>query len=78
MATPIGNLADITLRALDVLRRADVIACEDTRTTRKLLTRYDIATPTVAYHDQFSVFSYELKFNLPKDWRDFWWIPARF
>ncbi|WP_417317270.1 16S rRNA (cytidine(1402)-2'-O)-methyltransferase [Emcibacter sp.] len=50
-ATPIGNLGDITLRALEVLRQADVIACEDTRVTGKLLSRYDIKRPTVAYHD---------------------------
>ncbi|MGH6927285.1 MAG: 16S rRNA (cytidine(1402)-2'-O)-methyltransferase, partial [Dongiaceae bacterium] len=51
MATPIGNAGDITLRALDVLRRADAIACEDTRVTGKLMARYGIATPLVAYHE---------------------------
>ncbi len=50
VATPIGNLGDITLRALDVLRRADRIACEDTRQTQKLLNHFDIATPTVSCH----------------------------
>lgn len=50
-ATPIGNLGDISARALDVLRRADLIACEDTRVTRKLLQAYDIDTPTTAYHE---------------------------
>ena len=50
VATPIGNLGDITLRALDVLRRVDRIACEDTRQTQKLLNHYGIATPTVSYH----------------------------
>jgi 16S rRNA (cytidine1402-2'-O)-methyltransferase len=50
VATPIGNLADITLRALDVLQRADRIACEDTRQTQKLLNHFQIATPTVSYH----------------------------
>lgn len=50
VATPIGNLADITLRALDVLRRADRIACEDTRQTQKLLNHYGISTPTVSCH----------------------------
>ncbi len=50
VATPIGNLEDITLRALRVLREADLIAAEDTRVTRKLLSRYDIHTPLVAYH----------------------------
>ncbi|HEX7969011.1 MAG TPA: 16S rRNA (cytidine(1402)-2'-O)-methyltransferase, partial [Stellaceae bacterium] len=51
MATPIGNIEDITLRALAVLRGADVIACEDTRVTAKLLARHGIATPMLAYHD---------------------------
>ncbi len=51
VATPIGNAADITLRALDALRQADAIACEDTRVTRKLLTIHRIATPTLAYHE---------------------------
>ena len=51
MSTPIGNLGDITLRALDVLAGANIIICEDTRVTRKLLTRYAIATPTLPYND---------------------------
>ncbi len=50
VATPIGNLEDITLRALRVLREADRIACEDTRQTQKLLHHYGIRTPTVSYH----------------------------
>ncbi len=50
VATPIGNLEDITLRALRVLREAGCIAAEDTRTTRKLLTHFDIHTPLMAYH----------------------------
>lgn len=48
--TPIGNLADITLRSLDVLKNVDVIYCEDTRNTSKLLNYYDIKTPLVSYH----------------------------
>ena len=51
VATPIGHLGDITLRALDILAGADLIACEDTRVTRKLLDRYAIATPLTPYHD---------------------------
>jgi 16S rRNA (cytidine1402-2'-O)-methyltransferase len=51
VATPIGNMLDITLRALATLRAADVIACEDTRVTQKLLARHGIARPLLAYHD---------------------------
>jgi 16S rRNA (cytidine1402-2'-O)-methyltransferase len=51
VATPIGNLGDITLRALGTLAGADLIACEDTRVTRKLLARYAITTPLTPYHD---------------------------
>jgi len=51
VATPIGNARDITLRALDVLRDVDVIACEDTRVTSKLMTLHDIDTPLISYHD---------------------------
>jgi 16S rRNA (cytidine1402-2'-O)-methyltransferase len=51
VATPIGNLGDITLRALDTLRRADVIACEDSRVTGKLLAAHGIATPLTPYHE---------------------------
>ena len=52
VATPIGNLGDITLRALDVLRGVDLIAAEDTRVTAKLLARYDVRAATTPYHDQ--------------------------
>jgi len=51
VATPIGNLADISPRALDTLRNADIIACEDTRQTLKLLSHYGIQKPLTSYHD---------------------------
>ena len=51
VATPIGNLGDITLRALDVLRCVDRIVCEDTRQTQKLLNHFGISTPTISCHE---------------------------
>jgi 16S rRNA (cytidine1402-2'-O)-methyltransferase len=51
VATPIGNLGDITLRALEVLASVDIIACEDTRVTRKLMDRYGIETRLTPYHE---------------------------
>ncbi|MBM3939913.1 MAG: 16S rRNA (cytidine(1402)-2'-O)-methyltransferase [SAR202 cluster bacterium] len=51
VATPIGNLEDITLRALRVLREVSLIAAEDTRVTRKILTRFEIATPMLSYNE---------------------------
>ena len=50
VATPIGNLEDITLRALRVLKECDVVACEDTRVTKKLLSHYEIHTPVTSFH----------------------------
>src|SRR5579883_2808143 len=51
VGTPIGNLEDMTLRALRVLRECDRIACEDTRQTQKLLNHFEIKKPTISYHE---------------------------
>jgi 16S rRNA (cytidine1402-2'-O)-methyltransferase len=51
VATPIGNLEDISMRALRILKESDVIACEDTRQTLKLLSHFDIHTKLVSYHE---------------------------
>lgn len=52
IGTPIGNLEDITLRALRVLKEVDLVLCEDTRVTKRLLSKYEIETPTMSYHAQ--------------------------
>lgn len=64
IATPIGNLEDITLRALRVLKEADLILCEDTRTTGNLLKKYDIKTPTMSYHSHSKLGKVEKIFEL--------------
>lgn len=51
VGTPIGNLEDITIRALETLKTADIILCEDTRVTKKLLSRYEISKPTLSFHE---------------------------
>ena len=64
IATPIGNLEDITLRAIRVLKEVDLILCEDTRVTKNLLTRYEIDKPTMSYHAQSKLSKVEKIFEL--------------
>ncbi|WP_250844625.1 SAM-dependent methyltransferase, partial [Escherichia coli] len=51
VATPIGNLRDITIRAIETMAAADVVACEDTRITRRLLDHFGLTVPLVPYHE---------------------------
>ncbi len=67
VATPIGNLEDITLRALRILKEVDVILCEDTRVTRKLLNHYEIKKPLISYHAHSGVAKYDKIFELIED-----------
>jgi len=64
VATPIGNLEDMTLRAIRVLKEVDLILCEDTRVTKRLLDRYEITTPTMSYHAQSKLSKVEKIFEL--------------
>src|SRR6185295_10220660 len=52
VATPIGNMGDITFRAVETLKSVDLILCEDTRETKKVLNKYNISKPTMSYHAQ--------------------------
>lgn len=69
-ATPIGNLEDITLRALRILKEVSYILCEDTRTTKKLLSRYEITTPTLSYHSHSSKSTHDHIIRLLKEGKD--------
>ena len=64
VATPIGNLEDITLRALRVLKEVDLILCEDTRVTKRLLQKYEIDKPTMSYHAQSKLSKVDKIFSL--------------
>ncbi len=64
VATPIGNMGDITLRAIETLKSVDLILCEDTRETKKILDKYAINTPTMSYHAQSKLSKVEKIFEL--------------
>ncbi|MDP2788429.1 MAG: 16S rRNA (cytidine(1402)-2'-O)-methyltransferase [bacterium] len=70
VATPIGNLGDITLRAIETLKNVDVILCEDTRDTKKLLGKYDIHKPTMSYHSQSKLAKTDKIFELLREGKD--------
>ncbi len=63
IATPIGNLEDVTLRALRVFKEVDLVLCEDTRVTKRLFEKYAISTPTMSYHAQSGEAKVELIFD---------------
>lgn len=67
VATPIGNMGDITLRALEILKSVDLILCEDTRTTKKLLDKYEIKNNTMSYHAQSKLAKTDKIFDLLKE-----------
>ncbi len=69
-ATPIGNLEDITLRALRVLKEVSVVFCEDTRTSRVLFSKYDIKTPTESFHAQSPLSKIDHIIELLQDGKD--------
>lgn len=70
VATPIGNLEDMTLRALRILKEVDTILCEDTRVTKKLLDHYDITTPMLSYHAHSKMQQVDKIFTLLREEKD--------
>jgi len=70
VATPIGNLADITFRAIEILKSVAYIACEDTRVTKKLTGRYEIKTPLISYHQHSKISKIEDILKILKDGKD--------
>jgi len=70
VATPIGNLEDITLRAIRVLKESSYILCEDTRVTKRLLDHYEIKTPTISFHQHSGEIKVERLISLLKEGRD--------
>lgn len=70
VATPIGNMGDITYRAIETLKNVDLILCEDTRETRKLLDKYSINRPTMSYHAQSKLAKTDKIFEFLKEGKD--------
>lgn len=70
VATPIGNLGDISARAIETLKSVDMVLCEDTRNTKKLLSHFDINTPTMSYHAYSKLTKIEKIIELLKDGKD--------
>ena len=70
VATPIGNMGDITLRAIETLKNVDLILCEDTRETKKILNKYAINTPTMSYHTQSKLSKIDKIFELLEEGKD--------
>ena len=70
VATPIGNLGDITFRAIETLKSVDLILCEDTRETKKILAKYNIAKPTMSYHAQSKLAKVDKIFELLEGGKD--------
>ena len=70
VATPIGNMGDITLRAIETLKNVDLILCEDTRETKKILNKYAINTPTMSYHAQSKLAKTDKIFALLEEGKD--------
>ncbi|GMQ95494.1 MAG: 16S rRNA (cytidine(1402)-2'-O)-methyltransferase [Patescibacteria group bacterium] len=70
VATPIGNLEDITLRALRILKEVDVVLCEDTRVTKRLLQKYEIDTPMMSYHSHSKLSKVEKIFTLIEEGKE--------
>ncbi len=70
VATPIGNMEDITLRAIETLKNVDLILCEDTRETKKILNKYNINKPTLSYHAKSNLAKTDKIFELLKEGKD--------
>jgi 16S rRNA (cytidine1402-2'-O)-methyltransferase len=70
VATPIGNMGDITLRAIEILKNVDLILCEDTRETKKILQKYNISKPTMSYHAQSKLAKTDKIFALLEQGKD--------